>query len=797
MSRNLVINTATERIQRKWAPSPEMAIREEENEEEPRRKLNQHRLIEEEEEEDPEDEDDEEEDEDEDEEEAEIEDGSDFTSSPSIPDENINFDLVYTLHTFEATVDGQASVKKGDALTLLDDSNSYWWLIRDLKTSEVGYIPAENIETPFERLARLNKHRNVELTSVEQATHYINKEQQRKVSHQRKVVLSTSLAVQLHVLLVGENEDEIEEETYEEWDEEMLDDDEDDLPSEVVPVSAVIIGDDIDDDDKPLQQHIEKIKPVDSKNNRECEVQSESSTAAATVNNHADPAPLISRAEEVPAKAPAKSKVVRVFAGNVDVGASYQSLRVIESTSVAELLINAMEKFHISQIETKHGRYHGNNSCVEYYLTVKTHDGDELTLDPQDKPYAIYESLTTHLTTPMPSLTQFRQLANTGSTNYTSKKKKRRSSSMFGESTIQFFMHKRIKRVNDKSGQVHIKVSLMTPTATSSNANGTNAAPAAVSEKMNAIKKMTTLRFSKKKSKKETTAELERIDKMIATSASITIAELTSIALVKFHIIPDINHSHHYRLILNTKGKDTLLNTNQVLSEVLHELGKDATNEKCFVLHNFSSNSEDHQPPQRSLSLSSSTSSSSSSSATQNRSTSIMTRLDSHTEAILKRVDAALEAFEKNNNSSRNQKRITNFSSPMSVSRNECGIDIHLPHGLLRSTALSDKKTQYSLMTAPNTLVLQKILPADNTGARRSLSSGSINGNEKIAVTGEEMAALIKYGSQYLDTYDTANKPSLLSVTNRLTVEKESEKSLSSLEDLEKELHRIITSHSS
>lgn len=157
MSRNLVINTTTDRVQRKWSPSPEMAIREEDGDEEPRQKLNQQRLIEEEEEEDEDDE------EEEDEEEGEIEDGSDFTSSPSIPDENINFDLVYTLHTFEATVDGQASVKKGDALTLLDDSNSYWWLIRDLKTSEVGYIPAENIETPFERLARLNKHRNVEV----------------------------------------------------------------------------------------------------------------------------------------------------------------------------------------------------------------------------------------------------------------------------------------------------------------------------------------------------------------------------------------------------------------------------------------------------------------------------------------------------------------------------------------------------------------------------------------------------------------------------------------------------------
>ncbi|KAK0448183.1 hypothetical protein EV421DRAFT_1786212 [Armillaria borealis] len=48
----------------------------------------------------------------------------------------------------------------------MDDSNSYWWLVRVLKTQEVGYIPAENIETPFERLARLNKHRNVDLAQA-------------------------------------------------------------------------------------------------------------------------------------------------------------------------------------------------------------------------------------------------------------------------------------------------------------------------------------------------------------------------------------------------------------------------------------------------------------------------------------------------------------------------------------------------------------------------------------------------------------------------------------------------------
>jgi hypothetical protein len=93
-----------------------------------------------------------------------MDDEDDGSSSLSIPNESIDFDLVYSLHSFAATVEGQANVVKGDSLFLMDDSNSYWWLVRVLKTQEVGYIPAENIETPFERLARLNKHRNVDVS---------------------------------------------------------------------------------------------------------------------------------------------------------------------------------------------------------------------------------------------------------------------------------------------------------------------------------------------------------------------------------------------------------------------------------------------------------------------------------------------------------------------------------------------------------------------------------------------------------------------------------------------------------
>ncbi|KAL5356841.1 hypothetical protein BJX96DRAFT_143474 [Aspergillus floccosus] len=89
-----------------------------------------------------------------------------ISSSPSIDDEDIDFEFVYALHNFVATVDGQANAAKGDTMVLLDDSNSYWWLVRIVKDGSIGYLPAEHIETPTERLARLNKHRNVDLSAT-------------------------------------------------------------------------------------------------------------------------------------------------------------------------------------------------------------------------------------------------------------------------------------------------------------------------------------------------------------------------------------------------------------------------------------------------------------------------------------------------------------------------------------------------------------------------------------------------------------------------------------------------------
>ncbi len=51
--------------------------------------------------------------------------------------------MIYALHSFAETV--KRTFVKGDASLLMDDSNSYWWLVRVLETQEVGYIPAENM----------------------------------------------------------------------------------------------------------------------------------------------------------------------------------------------------------------------------------------------------------------------------------------------------------------------------------------------------------------------------------------------------------------------------------------------------------------------------------------------------------------------------------------------------------------------------------------------------------------------------------------------------------------------------
>jgi hypothetical protein len=77
--------------------------------------------------------------------------------------EDIDFEFVYALHTFVATVEGQANATKGDTMVLLDDSNSYWWLVRVVKDSSIGKGLKPNDRSfadPRRRLLACRTHRN-------------------------------------------------------------------------------------------------------------------------------------------------------------------------------------------------------------------------------------------------------------------------------------------------------------------------------------------------------------------------------------------------------------------------------------------------------------------------------------------------------------------------------------------------------------------------------------------------------------------------------------------------------------
>ena len=63
--------------------------------------------------------------------------------------EDIDFEFVYALHTFVATVEGQANATKGDTMVLLDDSNSYWWLVRVVKDGSIGQNTAVHSKATF------------------------------------------------------------------------------------------------------------------------------------------------------------------------------------------------------------------------------------------------------------------------------------------------------------------------------------------------------------------------------------------------------------------------------------------------------------------------------------------------------------------------------------------------------------------------------------------------------------------------------------------------------------------------
>lgn len=108
-------------------------------------------------------------------------------SPPRSPPLELDPDKLYGLYDFSGPDPSHCTLTRNEPVYLLNDEDSYWWLIRKLSKQEradllrrrapdrntlvhsddedgkIGFVPAECLETHEERLARLNCFRNEEL----------------------------------------------------------------------------------------------------------------------------------------------------------------------------------------------------------------------------------------------------------------------------------------------------------------------------------------------------------------------------------------------------------------------------------------------------------------------------------------------------------------------------------------------------------------------------------------------------------------------------------------------------------
>ncbi|KAJ2629535.1 protein phosphatase regulator [Coemansia sp. RSA 1290] len=161
----------------------------------------------------------------------------DNESVSSLVDEDVDFGYVYALFNFPQMVEGQITVEEGEKLTLLDDSNSYWWLVQNLRDNQMGYIPADNIETAFGKLARVNRRKNLKLCQPD-PEHIVQAPP--KPRNTRQVAFDDHPVTQVFISPDTDDEEDEYDDEYDAYEDEEMD------AREKEP--AVVPSQDIDDD---------------------------------------------------------------------------------------------------------------------------------------------------------------------------------------------------------------------------------------------------------------------------------------------------------------------------------------------------------------------------------------------------------------------------------------------------------------------------------------------------------------------------------------------------------------------
>lgn len=84
---------------------------------------------------------------------------------PLPPPQELDPDKLYALYVFNGPDPSHCQLEQDEACILLNDEDTYWWLVKRCRDNNIGFAPAEILETFPERLARLNCWKNENMTS--------------------------------------------------------------------------------------------------------------------------------------------------------------------------------------------------------------------------------------------------------------------------------------------------------------------------------------------------------------------------------------------------------------------------------------------------------------------------------------------------------------------------------------------------------------------------------------------------------------------------------------------------------
>ncbi|CCK72491.1 protein phosphatase regulator BUD14 KNAG_0K01260 [Huiozyma naganishii CBS 8797] len=88
---------------------------------------------------------------------------------PLPPPQELDPEKLYALYEFSGPDTSHCQLEQDESCVLLNDEDSYWWLVKRCRDNNIGFAPAEILETFPERLARLNCWKNENIVS--EATH--------------------------------------------------------------------------------------------------------------------------------------------------------------------------------------------------------------------------------------------------------------------------------------------------------------------------------------------------------------------------------------------------------------------------------------------------------------------------------------------------------------------------------------------------------------------------------------------------------------------------------------------------